>query len=240
MTSARKPPAAGELHVWRVEPAGDDRRAGARRALAAILAEYLGGAGDAAGPSGAAGRGGAAVAMTGGADEAAAEASQAEDARAGAEVELRVGEDGKPRLALAPKRLSFNLSHSGDLALVAIAPGGVEVGVDLERLRPRRDLVRLADRRLPPADAAAVAAAPPGPEREAAFYAAWTRHEARVKCVGSGLDGPPPGPDIVAFQLPIDTGYAAAVAVAGSTAEPEEPSVTLRTWKSGEPEQPSG
>lgn len=214
MSSARKPPAAGELHVWRVEPTEDDRRAGARRALAAILAEYLGGA------------------ATSAAEEAAA-APHGEDARAGAGIELSVAEDGKPRLAVAPERLSFNLSHSGDLALVAIAPGGVEVGVDLERLRPRRDLARLAERRLPPADAAAVAAASPGPEREAAFYAAWTRHEARVKCVGSGLFGPPPGPDVIAIQLPIDAGYAAAVAVAAGAAERGEPRVTLRTWEPG-------
>lgn len=199
MSSARTPPAAGELHVWRVEPAGDDPRAGARRALATILAEYLGGGG----------------------------------------VELRVGEDGKPRLAVASERLSFNLSHSGDLALIAIAPGGVEVGVDLERLRPRRDLERLAERWLSPADAAAVAAATAGPEREASFYAAWTRHEARVKCVGSGLDGLPPGPDVIAIQLPIDAGYAAAVAAAASPTEPEEPRITLRTWEPCEPEQPS-
>ncbi len=195
MSSARTPPAAGELHVWRVEPAGDDPRAGARRALAAILAEYLGGA--------------AGAART--------------------EIELSVAQDGKPRLAVAPERLSFNLSHSGDLALIAIAPGGVEVGVDLERLRSRRDLARLAERWLPAADAAAVADAPAGPEREASFYAAWTRHEARVKCVGSGLGGPPPGPDVIAIQLPIDAGYAAAVAVDGGT-EAEEPRVVLRNW----------
>ena len=66
---------------------------------------------------------------------------------------------------------------------------------------------RLAARWLPAADAAAVAAA--GDEREApadggraagatrrevVFYAAWTRHEARAKCTGAGLSGPPPGP----------------------------------------------
>jgi hypothetical protein len=233
MSSARKPPAAGELHVWRVEPAGDDRRAGARRALAAILAEYLGGVDGAADRSGGGAACSGAAATTGGAKEAAAEAAQAEDARAGAGMKLCVGQDGKPRLAVAPERLSFNLSHSGDLALVAIAPGGVEVGVDLERLRPRRDLVRLAERRLPTADAAAVADAAEGPEREAAFYAAWTRHEARVKCTGSGLGGPAPGPEVVAVQLPIDPGYAAAVAVAASTAEAERPRVTLRTWEPG-------
>jgi phosphopantetheinyl transferase len=170
MKTVRKPPAPGELHVWRVEPSGDDRRGAARAALAAILVEYLGA------------------------------------------VELSVDANGKPRLAVAPERLSFNLSHSGDLALVAIAPGEVEVGIDVERLRPRRDLVRLAERWLPTADADAVATAGEA-ELEPVFYAAWTRHEARVKCTGTGIAGPMPGPEVVAYDLSIDDGYAAAVAV---------------------------
>jgi phosphopantetheinyl transferase len=123
---------------------------------------------------------------------------------------------GKPRLAEAPERLSFNLSHSGGLALVAVAPGAV--GVDVERVKPRRDLVRLAARWLPEDDAATVAGAS-GAEREAVFYAAWTRHEARVKCGGGGLTGPPPGPEVVAQQLEIDDGYAAAVATSATSAD---------------------
>jgi 4'-phosphopantetheinyl transferase len=131
---------------------------------------------------------------------------------------LAVAAGGKPHLADEPERLSFNLSHAGRLALVAIAPGGVEVGVDVERLKERRDLPRLAARWLPAADASAVATAPPG-ERERLFYAAWTRHEARVKCTGAGLAGPPPGREVTAWPISIDLGYAAAVAVA-ATAEP--------------------
>ncbi len=196
MSGGRKPPAAGELHIWRVEPAGDDRRGAARRALGAILADYL-----------AEGHGGAAV-------------------------ELSAPGDGKPRLARAPERLSFNLSHSGGLALVAIAPGGVEVGVDVERVRPRRDLVRLAGRWLPAADAAGVAAASEA-ERERVFYAAWTRHEARVKCAGAGLFGADPGPDVVAWQLEVDAGYAAAVAIDTGAAGVGEPRLTVRTWPPG-------
>jgi len=181
MRRGHKSPPAGELHVWRVALPADDRRGAARRALVAILADYLGDSGPA-------------------------------DAAA---VELSVGENGKPRLADAPERLSFNLSHSGDLALVAVAPGGGAVGVDIERLRPRRNLVRLAGRWLPAADAAAVAGVG-GAERESVFYAAWTRHEARVKCTGAGLSGPAPGPEVIARQLEIDPGYAAAVAAEGS------------------------
>lgn len=176
MKTARKPPQSGEVHVWRVEVPEADSRGAARRALASILADHLGGA-DAA--------------------------------------ELGAAENGKPRLARDPGRLSFNLSHSGGLALVAIAPGGTEVGVDVERLRPRRDLVRLAARWLPAADAEGVAAAGE-PELQAVFYAAWTRLEARVKCTGAGLAGPVPGPAVVAHQLRIDEGYAAAVAVEGT------------------------
>ncbi|MBS1890992.1 MAG: 4'-phosphopantetheinyl transferase superfamily protein [Actinobacteria bacterium] len=176
MKIACKPPEPGEVHVWRVPVPEDDPRVAARRALATLLADYLGGA------------------------------------RAS---ELEIGDNGKPRLARDPGRLSFNLSHSGGLAMVAIAPGGTEVGIDVERLRPRRDLVRLAERWLPGADAAAIAFAAET-KREALFYAAWTRHEARVKCTGGGLSGPSPGPEVVAHQLRIDEGYAAAVAVEGT------------------------
>ena len=129
----------------------------------------------------------------------------------GAAPELVVADGGKPRLAAVPGRLAFNLSHSGGLALVAVAGGGAEVGVDVERIRPRRDLTRLAARWLTTADAKAIAAAPEA-ERERAFYVAWTRHEARVKCTGAGLAGPAAGPEVVAHELAIDDGYAAAVA----------------------------
>jgi 4'-phosphopantetheinyl transferase len=144
-----------------------------------------------------------------------------------AAASLATDPTGKPRLAEAPERLSFNLSHSGGLALVAVAPGGFEVGVDVERHKPRRDLARLAARWLPAADAAAVAEAP-GAARERVFYAAWTRHEARVKCTGAGLGGPPPGDEIVARQLGIDPGYAAAVAFDRSAAGGREPRIELR------------
>jgi hypothetical protein len=124
------------------------------------------------------------------------------------------GENGKPRLAVDPGRLSFNLSHSGGLALVALAPGGIDVGVDVERIKERRDLGRLAARWLPAFDACAVAAVPAA-ERAAVFYPAWTRHEARVKCTGVGLAGQAPGPEVIAVQIDIDAGYAAALAIGG-------------------------
>jgi phosphopantetheinyl transferase len=140
---------------------------------------------------------------------------------------LERGENGKPRLAVDPGRLAFNLSHSGALALVALSPGGVDVGVDVERIKERRDLARLAARWLPEADARAVAAAAPA-EQAAVFYPAWTRHEARVKCTGVGLAGEPPGLEVTAVQVKIDDGYAAAVAIGDGSSAPPRPRVVLR------------
>jgi 4'-phosphopantetheinyl transferase len=138
-------------------------------------------------------------------------------------------ENGKPRLASEPGRLAFNLSHSGGLALVALASGGLDVGVDLERIKERRDLARLAARWLPEADARAVAALPPA-DQAAVFYPAWTRHEARVKCTGVGLAGEVAGVDVTVVQLEIDDGYAAAVAVGPRSAGDAEPRVVVKTW----------
>ncbi len=73
------------------------------------------------------------------------------------------------------------------------------------------DLVRLARRWLPAADAEELAAAGEN-DRERLFYDAWTRYEARTKCLGTGISGPPPGPEIVALPLAIDSDYAAAIA----------------------------
>jgi len=96
------------------------------------------------------------------------------------------GERGKPRLAEAPERLRFNLSHSGELALVAVS-GEVEVGVDVERLRPKRG---------------------------AAFYRRWAAYEAHVKCLGIGLlrARHTPLEPVAVRPLDVGPGYAAAVA----------------------------
>ena len=135
-----------------------------------------------------------------------------------ARIELRRGERGKPAPADPSSPLRFNLSHSGGLALVAVTLGR-EVGVDVERIRPRRDLARLADRALDPAAAAAVRAAPAG-ERAAVFHQAWARREAVAKCLGVGLGTPlPPSPVAVTALRPA-LGYAAALAVTGDEVPP--------------------
>ena len=128
-------------------------------------------------------------------------------------VRLDADAHGKP--VLADGRLQFNLSHSDAVALVALAWDRA-VGVDVERIDPRRDVLALAERGLEPAEAAIVRAAPPE-DRAAVFHRAWARREAVVKCTGAGLGGPPAAGPLSLVDLDVGDGYAAAVAIAGDS-----------------------
>lgn len=99
------------------------------------------------------------------------------------------GPAGKPELA-GPwaGALRFNLSHSGDRALVGLSRDGA-IGVDVEALRPMPDAARVARSYFSAQEAAALAALPDA-EREPAFMAVWTRKEAVVKALGAGLSMP--------------------------------------------------
>lgn len=98
-------------------------------------------------------------------------------------------EYGKPHLAAgldAGFPLSFNLSHSGDLALLAVG-GGPALGVDVEAIRPIEPGV--AECVFAP-DERALLDAVPADRRQQAFFTCWTRKEAYVKALGSGLSTP--------------------------------------------------
>lgn len=95
-------------------------------------------------------------------------------------------EVGKPYLVSPEGRaLEFNFSDSGDVALVAVSRRG-PVGVDVERCRPERDLLTLAESFFATEERAALRALPEA-ERPAAFYRIWARKEAFIKAVGLGL-----------------------------------------------------
>ncbi|MGF1552991.1 MAG: 4'-phosphopantetheinyl transferase family protein [Paracoccaceae bacterium] len=96
---------------------------------------------------------------------------------------------GKPRVAAPSTTLRFNLTHSADLAIVALAHG-VEVGVDVEALRPVERVEGLADRCLSPGERAEIAALPAG-ERSARFLRKWVLREALLKATGEGLSRSP-------------------------------------------------
>ena len=152
-----------------------------------------------------------------------------------AELEIRDG-PGKPRLAGTGGPF-FNLSRSGEIALVAVAPGEVgEVGVDVERQDGGRSL-EAATLACSPAELAALDRLPPA-ERAEAFLWLWTAKEAYLKGRGIGLQISPNrvelGQGSPGAAVPVQTvgdpgpgrwrvrrlrpraGYVAAVAAAGS------------------------
>jgi 4'-phosphopantetheinyl transferase len=132
-----------------------------------------------------------------------------------APLDFALAEHGKPYLPAVPE-LRFNLSHSHEMALVGVARE-VDVGVDVEWLRPLQECLAIAERFFPPGDAAALAEVPPE-GREVEFFRRWTRIEAVLKARGIGLYGAGSEPDGNWTVLPVDAGpaYTAAVAVNSS------------------------
>jgi len=92
--------------------------------------------------------------------------------------------------------LRFNLAHSGEVALYALAIGR-EVGIDIERVRRDFDVLELARRFFASEETAALAALPAAARPEA-FCRCWTRKEAYLKALGTGLSAP-----LDAFAVPL-------------------------------------
>lgn len=105
--------------------------------------------------------------------------------RAPGELDLRETPQGKP--FLADGRLAFNLSHSGDLALVAVAAAG-QVGVDVERVAPRSGEMSMARSLFAPGEIAQLESLAPE-ARRLMFCRLWTCREAVLKAAGVGLSG---------------------------------------------------
>ena len=102
------------------------------------------------------------------------------------EIEFSYGSSGKPSLVPTPAGLPlhFNLSHSRDRVLVAIAT--TPVGVDLETPRRLGDFEGLARRFFSQGEVRALARIPAS-QRLDAFFTCWTRKEAYLKLIGRGI-----------------------------------------------------
>lgn len=124
------------------------------------------------------------------------------------EVALVTDEHGKPRLAGG--ELEFNVSHSGDLAVVGIAH--MPVGIDIERVEDieAEELADVAVFVLSERERQELARLPEG-DRLLAYYRTWTRKEAYVKATGEGITGRP----LPEIELEVDATPPRLLAVAG-------------------------
>jgi 4'-phosphopantetheinyl transferase len=127
---------------------------------------------------------------------------------------------GKPYVETATGAgAAFSLSHSGDLGLIAVSTGR-PVGVDVEEVRPGFDYGAIANRYYSADERASLNAVQSSSMYE--FFRLWTRKEARWKAnglgLGAALDAGEPSPDgtWTVRDVPVDSGYAAAVCALGS------------------------
>jgi 4'-phosphopantetheinyl transferase len=79
----------------------------------------------------------------------------------------------------------FNISHSGDLIMVALAQD-CQIGVDLELKRPRKKMMSLAQYSFSETEFAWLSALPEN-EQESAFWQLWTIRESILKLAGKGV-----------------------------------------------------
>jgi 4'-phosphopantetheinyl transferase len=104
-----------------------------------------------------------------------------------ASLQFSTGPYGKPQLMKG--NLQFNVSHSGVIALIAVARER-ELGIDIEEMRHLDDAVLIAKRFFAPEEAQQIAAMTDSAMIMRAFFECWTRKEAFIKATGEGLSRP--------------------------------------------------
>jgi 4'-phosphopantetheinyl transferase len=124
--------------------------------------------------------------------------------------------NGKPFLGNTSIR--FNLSHSSNLAAIAVTSDR-EIGVDVEQIRHDNDLLEVAEHYFAPAERAALQSLS-AEERCFGFFRCWTRKEAYLKARGEGL-----AMDLHAFSVSLGPNEPAALLA--SAEGPAE----LQRWK---------
>jgi 4'-phosphopantetheinyl transferase len=147
-------------------------------------------------------------------------------------------EFGKPSLCDTQRWLTFNLSKSEDLVVLAITKNQ-SIGVDIERIRYVRGIDAMARYYFTERERFLLEAAPPE-ERDRIFHTWWTRKEAYVKAVGRGLSIDLTSVDVAILGQGLDagnidgwclsdlvmpSGYIGALAVEG-----EKPVIEYMEW----------
>src|SRR5262249_11797970 len=103
-----------------------------------------------------------------------------------AKVVFGYGAYGKPYMLDVPqsKLVNFNLSHCDNIAVCALSRN--DVGIDIERMTRRVDILGLAEQFCTTAEIKDLKASH-GDQRRTAFFKLWTTKEACAKMLGLGL-----------------------------------------------------
>lgn len=162
------------------------------------------------------------------------------------EIRIAIGEYGKP--AIDPTQhdigIDFSLSHSGGVALIALARSR-QVGVDVQEFLSSVPTGDISRRFFSPQEYESIRLQPKD-SRVAAFYSCWARKEAAIKALGGSIarlssevivsTDPgepaqllrmPPGENSHGWRLqdlPVGEGYAGALCYLG-------PGTLVRLWR---------
>lgn len=151
-------------------------------------------------------------------------------------VHFQYGPHGKPALAddLASSGITFNLSHSGDAALIGIAHNR-QIGVDVESALRTVEIDAVSQRFFAPAEYAWLQSLPED-QRQQAFYRCWTAKESYLKARGDGLSV-----DLTSFEILPNAGQTLRLTVYDDASESDHwrvaplsvpsPYVATLTWE---------
>ena len=104
-------------------------------------------------------------------------------------LHFETGSHGRPRLSAIDGNIpaiQFNASSSLPVSLLAVTVSG-SVGIDVERSRPVPDALRIAQTQFLPDEGRQVSDRSRSVDRQDAFFRCWTRKEAVVEAMGTGL-----------------------------------------------------
>ncbi len=98
-------------------------------------------------------------------------------------LEFEKNPNGKPKLKNSD--IEFNLSHSGDLAVIAIAEK-IPVGIDVQKIQDKTDVAKIARRFFSECESTVLLKIAPEKQRQA-FFELWVKKEAIIKARGGKL-----------------------------------------------------
>ncbi len=150
-------------------------------------------------------------------------------------LRFSIAAGGKPVISSPDCNLQFNLSHTGDRGLLAVARD-MQVGVDLEAVRSLKYRQGIAERVFSPSEIKLLSQTP-AEKWDQVFFQLWTCMEARQKCKGKGIFSDKISNQSVGLhQFTPMPGYCGAVAWDDPTVEasfkyflitPEAPAINL-------------
>ena len=103
------------------------------------------------------------------------------------QIEIGFVENNKPILKNCPKKLYFNLSHSGEMAMCVISD--CEVGCDIQKMDNKENFIEIAERFFHPQEIGLIKNAN-GEEKKKLFYRIWALKESFIKATGKGFQTP--------------------------------------------------